>query len=270
MQIKTSASQSIADLRERIGEIYRGPTKRSVRFRYGLLTFDFLTISFFTISFFIVSSFAADAAWLLPADIVIGVILAVELGARFFIARSRWRFLLEKETIADIIVILSLLSVAIVGNFAFLRALRALRILHSYRMLRDLRREHTVFRQNEEVIQNVLNLFVFVFMVTAVVYVAQSPSNPAISNYVDALYFTVSTLTTTGFGDITLTGSSGRLLAVIIMVFGVALFLRLAQSIFRPSKVNYDCPDCGLSRHEPDAVHCKHCGRVIKIGTKGA
>ena len=72
------------------------------------------------------------------------------------------------------------------------------------------------------------------------------------------------------FGDITLIGSTGRLLSIIIMVFGVALFLRLAQSIFRPGKVSYDCPDCGLNRHEFDAVHCKHCGRVIKIVTEGA
>jgi voltage-gated potassium channel len=93
--------------------------------------------------------------------------------------------------------------------------------------------------------------------------------NPSIENYVDALYFTVATLTTTGFGDITLEGDSGRLLAIVIMVFGVALFLRLVQTIFRPQKVRYECPDCGLNRHEPDAVHCKHCGRVLHIETEG-
>lgn len=79
----------------------------------------------------------------------------------------------------------------------------------------------------------------------------------------------MATLTTTGFGDITLTGSSGPLLSVFIMVAGVGLFLRLAQTIFRPQKVNFPCPDCGLSRHEPDAVHCKHCGTTLKIATEG-
>jgi voltage-gated potassium channel len=76
-------------------------------------------------------------------------------------------------------------------------------------------------------------------------------------------------LTTTGFGDITMNDSVGRLLAVVIMVVGVALFLRLAQAIFSPRKVAYTCPDCGLTRHDPDAVHCKHCGRVLKIETEG-
>ena len=52
-----------------------------------------------------------------------------------------------------------------------------------------------------------------------------------------ALYFTVTTLTTTGFGDITLRGDIGRLLAVVIMVLGVVLFLKLLQAVFRPAKV---------------------------------
>ena len=106
-------------------------------------------------------------------------------------------------------------------------------------------------------------------MVTALVYVFQKGENPQIQNYVDALYFTVAALTTTGFGDITLKDSTGRLLSVVIMVLGVALFLRLVHSVFRPAKVHFDCPECGLKRHDPDAVHCKHCGRTVHIETEG-
>ena len=83
---------------------------------------------------------------------------------------------------------------------------------------------------------------------TSVVYVTQHNINPQIANYVDALYFTITTLTTTGFGDITLKSPGGRLLAVIIMVVGVGLFLRLLQAIFRPNKVRFECPSCALLR----------------------
>jgi voltage-gated potassium channel len=44
---------------------------------------------------------------------------------------------------------------------------------------------------------------------TAVVYETQVRTNPAITNCADALYFTVTTLTTKGFGDITLPGTWG-------------------------------------------------------------
>ena len=100
--------------------------------------------------------------------------------------------------------------------------------------------------------------------------ISENTTNPQIQTYVDALYFTITTLTTTGFGDITLQGPGGRVLAIIIMVVGVGLFLRLLQAVFRPNKVRFDCPDCGLLVHESDAVHCKHCGRVLHIETEGA
>jgi voltage-gated potassium channel len=173
-------------------------------------------------------------------------------------------------TLADILVIFTLLLAPLLStNFSFLRVLRALRLLHSYHVLRDLRRETAIFRRNEEVIVACVNLFVFIFVTTALVFTLQYGRNPGIESYVDALYFTVATLTTTGFGDITMEGDAGRLLAVVIMVVGVALFLRLAQTIFQPRKIRHTCPDCGLTRHEPDAVHCKHCGKTIRIETAG-
>ena len=75
-------------------------------------------------------------------------------------------------------------------------------------------------------------------------------STPTSRNYADALYFTVTALTTTGFGDITLPGTTGRLISVVIMISGVTLFLRLAQALFRPIKVRFPCPSCGLQRHD--------------------
>ena len=98
---------------------------------------------------------------------------------------------------------------------------------------------------------------------TAVVYESQHRHNPAIGNYLDALYFTVATLTTTGFGDITLIGTSGRLLAIVMMIVGVSLFVRMVQVLFQPRRMHHSCPRCGFSEHENDAVHCKRCGALL-------
>ena len=60
--------------------------------------------------------------------------------------------------------------------------------------------------------------------------------------------------------------TSDELLSVVIMIVGITLFLRLAQAAFRPGgKVRYPCPQCGLQRHDSDAVHCKACGHVLNI-----
>jgi voltage-gated potassium channel len=85
----------------------------------------------------------------------------------------------------------------------------------------------------------------------------------AIGNYIDALYFTVAMLTTTGFGDITLPGTAARLLSILMMIVGVSLFVRMVQVLFRPTRVLQSWSSCGLSEHESDAVHCKRCGTLL-------
>ena len=251
-------------LRERLQDLYFGEHETARRFRYGLVIFDLVTILLF-----IVSSFASEERWMIILDLVVAALLLIEFAARLYAEPARREALLSFTTLADVVVILSLLLAAFAENLAFLRIVRALRLLRSYHLLRDLRTQSPWFRLHEDVIQRTVNLGVFIFIVTSVVYVTQHTFNPKISSYVDALYFTITTLTTTGFGDITLEGPGGRLLAVVIMFVGVGLFLRLLQAIFRPNKVRFECPDCGLLIHDVDAVHCKHCGRVLHIRDEG-
>ncbi len=251
-------------LRRAVRLLYTGRSRRARLFRYGLIAFDLLTIGYF-----LVVSFIHAAPWMRVADLVFAGLIALDFATRLWIADDRLKFLHQLPTLADIVVIVSLAGTFVFENLAYLRILRALRLMRSYHVLSDLRELSPVFRRNEHIIIAATNLLVFVFVVSALVYTLQAPVNPAITNYIDALYFTVTTLTTTGFGDIVLAGTGGRLLAVGIMVFGAALFLRLAQAIFRPPKVRTECPQCGLLEHDPDASHCKHCGHVIKIPTEG-
>ena len=58
-------------------------------------------------------------------------------------------------------------------------------------------------RHREEVIIAALDLAVFMLVVSSIGYVTQHSMNPEIGDFLDALYFTVTTLSTTGFGDIT-------------------------------------------------------------------
>jgi voltage-gated potassium channel len=251
-------------MRETIKQLYYGDDSASRFFRFGLLSFDLVTVLFF-----VVASAAEPTRVLYVIDYLIAIVLVLDYAARLAIANRGWRFVVRFTSIADLIVIVSLLAAPFIENLAFLRVIRMLRLMRSYHVVRELREMSSWFRRNHEIVESTVNLVVFVFVVTAVVFVLENHRNPNINHYLDALYFTVATLTTTGFGDITMTDTAGRVLSVVIMVVGVGLFLRLVQTIFRPAKVSYPCPDCGLQRHDPDAVHCKHCGRVLKISTEG-
>lgn len=245
--------------------LYTGNGQRAIRFRYGLITFDALSIVYF-----IATSALPATPVISTINISLGVLILIDNCARIWIAENRRRELVRIYTLADLVVVASLfMAPFFTESLGFLRVLRGLRLIHAYHLLRDLRRESLFFRRHEDAILASVNLFVFIFVTTSLVFVLAFEERDGLAGYIDALYFTVATLTTTGFGDITMTTPGGKLLAVFIMVVGVALFVQLARAIFQPSKVKYKCAECGLSRHEPDAIHCKHCGEVLKIETDG-
>jgi voltage-gated potassium channel len=252
-------------LRSRIRDLYEGPSEASDRFRYALLAIDLLTVTWL-----VASSFLARGTHHTTIDLVIGLVFLSDFLARLWISRQPARYVVSFWGIADLLVIFSLLVPIWGEGLAFLRVLRLYRVFHSPETLVQLRDDIPGFRRNETTIRAALNLLIFIFAMTALVYQTQSGVNDKITNYVDALYFTVATLSTTGFGDITLVGNSGKLLSVAIMIFGISLFLRLVQVILRPAKAHYPCPTCGLRRHDHDAVHCKACGTILNIPDDGS
>jgi len=248
----------------RLRELYTGQTPVSCRFRYALMAFEVLALVYV-----IVTSFITHGLLLEIVDVSIGIVMLADFAARMAISRHRGVELLRLTTWTDLVAIASFLLPLSGTGGAFLRALRVVRLLTWGPLEVQLRRDSRTFRRNEDLIKAVVNLLAFVFVMTGLVFETQNGINAHITNYVDALYFTIATLTTTGFGDIVLTGPGGRLLSIVMMLSGITLFLRLAQVLFRPVKVRHPCPSCGLQRHEPDAVHCKACGTLLRIPFDG-
>lgn len=250
--------------RENLTELYKGESPRAHRFRYGLLVFDITAIAFV-----IATSFTNHGMTVEVIDALFGLVILVDFCARIWISTNRLKFLTRPFTIAEVAALISFLAPVAGEGLGFLRVLRTVRLLHSYQLMDRLAKDFAFFNRYRDITLATVNLMVFIFVMTGLIYAFQHATNPEINNYADALYFTVTTLTTTGFGDITPAGTSGRMLSVTVMIFGTTLFLRLVQVLLRPAKVRQPCPSCGLVLHDADAVHCKHCGRVIHIETEG-
>ena len=245
--------------------LYEGTGKASFWFRWALLTFDLLTIGYF-----LWAPFDTRGRGHFTIDYVIGGIILLDLAARFYIARHRHRFLLNWLTWADIIVVVTMFAPLLISNFAFLRILRAVRAVRAFTFIRRVKGLTPFFQRHERIIDKVTNVVVFVFVTSAIVYATQVGHNPDIGTYLDALYFTVTSLTTTGYGDVLMTGQLGRAISILVMVLGLSLFLQLLRAIVEPDhKVDCECDTCGLTRHDRDAIHCKHCGSPMKIETEG-
>ena len=181
---------------------------------------------------------------------------------------GNWLARLRRPSVwVDFIVLATLLAPLWLANLGFLRILRLWTLSQKGLFWRSLRRHG--YQEWEDVGRAAINLVTCLFIITGFIYTAFARPGSGMEGWVDALYFTVATITTTGFGDITLPGNGGRVISIIVMLVGITLFIRLAQTLIRPHKVKFPCPTCGLQKHDPDAVHCKACGQILCIPDDG-
>jgi voltage-gated potassium channel len=256
------AQLGLARLRSTLRLLYHGQSPAALRFQATIIFVDLAIIAFF-----IATPLLRESETFLWIDYSIAALLALDLLARGLASSQPLRWLRQLPVIIDIFILMTLLAPTWLFNLGFLRILRLWTLTRSSIVWRPL--EKRGLGEYRETVQAVINLLVFIFVVTGFVYTAFANRESGIAGYVDALYFTVTTMTTTGFGDIVLPGTFGKLASIVIMIIGISLFVRLAQLIFRPAKVSFPCPQCGLTRHEPDAVHCKACGHLLNIPDEG-
>ncbi len=248
----------LARLRSNLRLLYHGSSTKALRFQFAVLLVDLAIIAFF-----IATPILRDRPSFIWIDLAVAALLIVDLVARGLATNDPWRWVRQPTTIVHVVILVTLLLPAWLANFGFLRILRLWTLSKSGALWRPLKKLGLV--QYREQGEAVVNLITFLFLVSGFVLTAFGRPESGIDGYVDALYFTVTSVTTTGYGDITLPGTAGKLTSIVVMIVGISLFVRLAQSLFRPNKVHFPCPECGLQRHDPDAVHCKACGHVLNI-----
>lgn len=247
------------DIRRTLRGLYYGSSPTAVGFQIARFVVDLGILVFF-----IAGPNLKSAALYGAINAVVAGVIVLELVASAIMAYSLKTWLLRPMTWIDLAILATFVVPAFFSNL-FLRALRIWSLSKSNLFTLALRKAG--YRHMEDTLRAGINLVVFLFLISSFVYTMFY--GHGFDDYIQALYFTVATVTTTGFGDVTLPGNLGKLTSIVTMIIGVSLFVRLAQAIVRPRKVNFACPQCGLSRHETDAVHCKACGHVLNIPDDG-
>ncbi len=247
-------------LRSRVRRLYFGHTQSAIRFQGVLLFLDVLIIGFF-----IGSQFIAEQSWFWIVDAAIAVFLALDLFARLFAFGTLRRWLKFPTTWIDLVVLATLLFPAVVQNWGFLRILRLWTLVNSERFWNVLARGRYDDTYVEDLSKAVTTLFVFIFMAAGFALAVFGGQHHKLNNFLDATYFVVTSLTTTGYGDITIDTAAGRAFSVVLMITGISLFFSIAQKAFSPHRRIVDCAACGVDRHEPDARFCRGCGEALPL-----
>lgn len=255
-------ANTLRKLRSTLATLYHGQSRTALRFQFAVLLIDLAIIAFF-----IIAPVWRERPGFLWLDYAVATLLAADVTARALAASDIVKWLRQLTTLVDILILVTLLAPTLFANIGFLRVLRLWTLSRSGFLWRPLRKRG--LQQWEDTGRAVVNLVTFIFAITGFVYLFFVGQWKGLAGYVDALYFTISSMTTTGYGDITLPGTGGKLASVVVMLLGISLLIRLAQALFRPAKVFHPCSHCGLKRHDPDAVHCKACGNLLNIPDEG-
>ena len=245
--------------RARLRGLYHGMTPGAVRFRVAVIFIDLALIVFF-----VAAPLMRATPFFLAISYAVAFFLALDILARALAFGSFKAWIRRPIVWLDLFVLATLLAPTLLYNLAFLRVIRLWTLFHSDFFWRTIGRRYDDTRV-EDIARPASTLATFVFIVTGFIYTSFSGRHVGVDGYVDALYFTVTTLTTTGYGDVTLPGTWGKLISIVTMISGITLFLRLAQAVVRPHKVRFACTACGLLSHDRDAVHCKACGALLNI-----
>jgi voltage-gated potassium channel len=201
-------------------------------------------------------------------DNAILFIFAVEYLLRFWCADNRLKYCFSLYSIIDLIAILPFFIVA--ADTSFFRLLRWFRFLRLVRLIGD----KTPFGRaiNDDriaIVRIIFTLFAIVFIFSGLIYQVEHPVNKSFKTFLDAFYFSIFTMTTVGYGDVTPSSESGRLLTVLMVLIGIVLIPVQLGDVFKSlvkaaNRVEIPCLNCGLSSHDVDAKHCKNCGTALQ------
>lgn len=167
------------------------------------------------------------------------------------------------------------LSYFFIGSqyFTAFRALRLLRVFRILKLVRFVGESNNLIRSLKA---SRTKIFVFVFFVLVIsvllgtlMYLIEGPEH-GFNSIPHSVYWTIVTLTTVGYGDISPETALGQFLATFIMIIGygiIAVPTGIVSAEYASSKIKKkeidegrSCPNCSADIYRSDAHYCRKCG----------
>lgn len=204
------------------------------------------------------------------------VFFTVEYIARLYCSPARLLYARSFYGVIDLLSILPAYISLFVPGTNYLLMLRLFRVLRVFRVLKLMRYIIEANLLLRSMLQARHKIFVFFMVVLvfatifgSVMYLVEGPEN-GFTSIPRSIYWTIVTITTVGYGDITPQTVLGQIVASLAMLTGYSIIVvptgiltaEFAQEIQRDRNL-INCPNCGKTGHERDAHFCSRCGGAV-------
>jgi voltage-gated potassium channel len=208
--------------------------------------------------------FEVVSVFIFTVEYILRLWTCVEQDAFSTPLKGRIKFMFTPLAVVDLLAILPFyLPMFITLDLRFLRILRLFRIFRLLKMARYL--EHfslmaaVVRRKKEELIITLFMAFMLLILSASLIYYAEREAQPqAFSSIPRAMWWSVNTLTTVGYGDVYPVTAAGRLLGGVIALLGIGVFA-LPAGILGSGFVEE------LQKKKARELRCPHCGRSLNL-----
>jgi voltage-gated potassium channel len=208
------------------------------------------------------------------AEWALTIVFSVEYVLRLIAVRRPIAYVASFYGIVDLLAILpTYVSLVFPGAQALL-VVRVLRLLRVFRVLKLSRHiseaktlVHALRSSARKITVFVLAVCTLVVVIGSLMYVVEGPAHGFTSIPV-SMYWTIVTMTTVGYGDISPKTPLGQILASAVMILGYGIIAvptgivtaELTQGSRAPGVSGQACPSCGTEGHDVDARFCRRCG----------
>lgn len=208
---------------------------------------------------------------------IITIAFTIEYIGRIFALKRPGKYIFSAYGIIDLLATLPTYIDLIFPGMHFLVSIRAIRFLRIFRILKLTRYVGASNQLVLALLKSRLKIAVFLFNVVilciilgTIMYMVEGP-NSGFTSIPKSIYWTIVTLTTVGFGDITPVTALGQFIAMIIMIVGYGIIavptgLITAEFMSREKNVHDNtqvCPSCGADHHKNKATFCYKCGHEL-------
>lgn len=272
----TPKSDQIIPIKERLYSIIFGHNTPAGKL-FDLVLIYTILFSVFIVVLDSVDSLTQDyGLFFRITEWVLTIFFTIEYGVRIYCSPNRWRYIFSYYGIVDLIAIIpSYLSLFYTGisYLLIVRLLRVLRIFRILKLVQYLSDANILLRSLTMARRKIFIFFSFVVVLAtifgSIMFLIEGPEN-GFTSIPKSIYWTIVTITTVGYGDITPVTVAGQIIAALVMLTGYSIIAvptgiftaEIAQEMMRARDL-VCCQNCERTGHEKDAEYCRHCGTEL-------